>query len=136
MKISFFQERRGSCDLESRPLWELLCWSVGHLVPTPKIATSPWNDFSLPHLLAGNQRSSADVYHHFLAGMSAQNNGNRNSREAKTALVGKSAARKLEGTAAFPHHLSRGYRTAHQPPLLQGGKATIRATPRSPQKRC
>lgn len=116
VKISFFQERSRSCNLDPRPLWEQFCWSIGHPVPTPKITTSPWKNFLLLHLRAGAQRSSADIYCPFLAGMSALCNRNSNSREAKSSLVlppatGKSALRKLEN--ALPHHLRRGYRIAH-----------------------
>lgn len=136
MKISFFQERSGSCDLDASPLCTLLCWSVDHPVPTLKIPTSSLNGFSLPHLKAGVQRSSADVHRPFLAGMSALNNRNSNSRETKATglppTIRKSAVGKLESTAASPHHLSRGYRMAHQPLLLQGGMAAIRPPLRSP----
>lgn len=50
-------------------LCKLFCWSAVHPIPTPKIAASPWNSFLLPHIKAGAQSSSADTYHHFLAGI-------------------------------------------------------------------
>lgn len=63
------------------------CFAGGHPIPTPKFAAPPWNSFLLLHIKAGAQRSSADTYHHFLAGISAPNGTNNNSREAKAAFV-------------------------------------------------
>lgn len=94
VKISFFQERSGSCDVDTRPLCKLLCWSVDHPIPNPRITTSPWNDFSLPHLKARTHRSSADVYCHFLAGMPALNNRNSNSKRGQSSLGLPPAIRK------------------------------------------
>lgn len=106
VKISFFQERSRRCNLDSRPLWEQFCWSIGHPVPTPKITTSPWKNFLLLHLRAGAQRSFIDMYCPFLAGMSALCNTNSNSREAKAALSFlQPLGNQLSGSWRMPCHI-------------------------------
>lgn len=87
IEVLFLQEWSRSCDPDTRPLCKLFCWSIGHPIPTPKITVPPWNSFLLPHIKAGAQRSSADMYHHFLAGISALNGTNNSTREAKAAFV-------------------------------------------------
>lgn len=115
MKIPFFQERSRSYDPHTRPLCKLFCWSIGHPISTPKIAAPPWNSFLLPHINAGAQRSSADTYHHFLAGISVLNGTNNNSREAKAAFVFP-LGNQLSRSWRVPSQIFwAGYRVAHQP---------------------